>query len=302
MYTALIQYDNARRKRTAEQDWQPSIADLGLMDEFRTLVEASNNASVTTASFSDLLPGTMQSWKLARQSEFVKMMVAAVPSLASHPTPLKLAIALFDCTKCSRRELRWPHILAHQCPRVQQSFYCDPYRVMLEEVRRLHSQPHSWITEGSFTFARSEEVEDIQSAISACGLHWSAATHDEMEEMRLACRICRKSSRDSCIVLDWRRLVSFSFRLIMSMRIRARSWYASRNCTQTVYWEIHTTNQLGNPFMVNITVELEETRPSRKKATMRQRRNMGVVAVIMLGPRTRSAFTTPRKSLLSSCV
>ena len=74
MYTALIEYDNTRRKRSAEQDWQPSIVDLALMDEFRTLVEASNNASITTASFLDLLPGTMQSWKLARQSEFVKMM------------------------------------------------------------------------------------------------------------------------------------------------------------------------------------------------------------------------------------
>ncbi|KAI0374172.1 hypothetical protein BV20DRAFT_962163 [Pilatotrama ljubarskyi] len=198
-------FEDSLGPRGATSDLRAEFADLAQLPVFRDLVE-SPLESVTKETIHDLrnaIPALQEEWYNKRKSEFEEL-VRKRRTLRTDTEPLSLAIVTFDCTRCPRRGLRWPNVLAHRCGRgVDYTPESKAYMHAVLDLCHSYKLPYPWRRQSAFeaSFA-SESAKDM---IRACGYDPLRVTHKELQTQgkRLYCKICSVPSVGYMVVYDW---------------------------------------------------------------------------------------------------
>ncbi|KAI0689365.1 hypothetical protein C8T65DRAFT_746206 [Cerioporus squamosus] len=197
-----------KRCRDAATDWRPTFVDLAAQsDTFREVLnDPHTGIGQRVLALVDAYPAIVNSWLEARKAELAATVRQSVASIPDGVSVLDLAIALFDCTRCQWRGMRWQQVLAHECARVSWSSSrtdADPdyHRALLTTCCRL-KWPCVW-TQNPFTF--NPVVDRMREAIEACGEDPDRVTFEQMEscEVRLVCKSCGNGQLDFS-VFDWK--------------------------------------------------------------------------------------------------
>nr|VWO97245.1 Ketoreductase CTB6 (EC (Cercosporin toxin biosynthesis cluster protein 6) [Ganoderma boninense] len=193
--------------RTAESDREPGFFELAMMPAFQTLLrDESTDArdEVIAAKFD--VNSLIETWTNYYRGVFAEL---ALLGLGESPTTLDLAnlldlaIVHFTCTRCKRRQLRWPHVLSHRCFRDKSTslahYVGSYYHFFLGATRSNHDAPYRGEELASF----DDHLEVARDIIMLAGLAPDRATYADMEASgaRFFCRGCPISTKK--MAYDW---------------------------------------------------------------------------------------------------
>ena len=197
--------------RTAASDCEPGFLALATMPAFQTLLrDEPADAETEDIAIQLGLHALVESWTDYCKGFFTRLALQGLGGDAAGlsldlANVLDLAVVYFACTRCKRRQLRWPHVLAHRCfrdkstslmhPAVQPSFkaymrfdYDAPYRG--EELAKFDNH-----------------LEVARSIIRLTDLQPGTATYADMETSgaRFVCWRCPILTKRT--VFDWQAAV-----------------------------------------------------------------------------------------------
>lgn len=195
--------------RTADTDWYPCIADLALLPVFRHWIDVPANIAVhenALSKFQEQLPDFITTWHMERKSEIMAIVIDALDSVPDDVDPLSLAVATFDCRRCSYRGMRWLQLLSHGCARSREFesttmaenmhkqavvFACDEQR-----------EKYMWDIR---VFVFNPCLATTRLAIQACDEDPDVATYEDMDRcsVRVKCNKCTRI----CEALTWKKAV-----------------------------------------------------------------------------------------------
>ncbi|KAI0744138.1 hypothetical protein C8Q80DRAFT_1185250 [Daedaleopsis nitida] len=215
LYGLITKWEQSSIPRSADTDWHPLFADFALMPCFREIVEAPSETEVTAEDFQhlrDQLPALRNAWVEERRAEFES--ITAVAPTGDDVPPLSLAVVTFGCKRCHRNGLRWPHVLAHACPRAP----LFRHRAEGPDQKLRQAIDNTCINQEQLTLLSptgqraftpvpkfNVPTKKVELAIEACGKDPAVATYEEMEAcgVRLICTTCLQP-KHTCEVFDWK--------------------------------------------------------------------------------------------------
>ncbi|PIL23931.1 hypothetical protein GSI_13682 [Ganoderma sinense ZZ0214-1] len=203
---ALGRYQGLDAKRDRESDFDPQLKDLIMMHEFRTILDGPDSADMSALDDDDKMRTMLDTyrgkWQEDRRKELRDMLQESVDSSLNSTGLLALVQALFRCLKCRRDGLRYPEVLAHECPRKFSWRWIigwgsgnveDVYQHAVATYKH-HYRP-AWSGERCIT-ASTQAITYTRSILEACGLNPDTVTPEEADECgaRLICRKCEGES------------------------------------------------------------------------------------------------------------
>lgn len=206
---AFGRYQGPDAKRDRESDFCPQLKDFIMMHEFRTILDAPDSADMSTLDDNDKMRDMFDAgrveWQEDRLKELSDMLQESVDSSLEGADLLALVQALFRCTKCRRDGLRYPEVLAHECPRKFSWRWIlgwgagnveDVYQHAVATYKH-HHRP-AW-SGGTSIMASPQAIDYMRSILVACGLDPDTVTLQEVDECgaRLICRKCEGRSSDA---------------------------------------------------------------------------------------------------------
>lgn len=206
---AFGRYQGPDAKRDRESDFCPQLKDFIMMHEFRTILDAPDSADMSTLDDNDKMRDMFDAgrveWQEDRLKELSDMLQESVDSSLEGADLLALVQALFRCTKCRRDGLRYPEVLAHECPRKFSWRWIlgwgagnveDVYQHAVATYKH-HYRP-AW-SGGTSIMASPQAIDYMRSILVACGLDPDTVTLQEVDECgaRLICRKCEGRSSDA---------------------------------------------------------------------------------------------------------
>ncbi len=205
-FTEAIKRYQGDVKRTRDSDFDPQFKDLILMPGFRALLDTPDSADMSPLDDDDKMRAMFDNgrakWQEDRRSELCGMLQESVDSSLDDTGLLALTQALFRCLKCRRDGLRYPEVLAHECPRKFSWRYLIGWGAgHVEDVDQhavatyKHHYRPAWSGERSLT-ASTQAIAYMRSIMEACGLDPDTVTPQEADAcgVRLICRKCEGGS------------------------------------------------------------------------------------------------------------
>ncbi|PIL35923.1 hypothetical protein GSI_01583 [Ganoderma sinense ZZ0214-1] len=199
--------------RTAESDREPGFFELAMMPAFQTLLRDESTDVRDEAIAAQLdLPGLIETWTNYYKSVFVELTLLGLGESSTTldlVNLLDLAIVHFRCTRCKRRQLRWPHVLSHRCFRdtsasLMRYVSVDPSFVGY--TRFNHDAPYR----GEELARFDDHLEVARDIIRLAGLAPDSATYADMQAVgtRFLCRGCPISTKKTAY--DWQAAIQHS--------------------------------------------------------------------------------------------
>lgn len=205
---AVKRYRGIDAKRQRKSDFDPQFKDFILMPDFRMILDAPDSANMSPLEDDDKMRAMFDAgcakWQEDRRRELCDILKKSVDSPLDGADLLALAQSLFRCTKCRRDGLRYPEVLAHECPRKSSWRWIigwgaghvdDVYQHAVATYKH-HYRP-AWLGEDCIA-PSTQAISYARSISEACGLDPNTVTPQETGQcvVRLVCRQCDGSPRD----------------------------------------------------------------------------------------------------------
>ncbi|TBU32433.1 hypothetical protein BD311DRAFT_654742 [Dichomitus squalens] len=172
--------------RDAKSDLDPLPMDLAMMSEFKDILNDVGGADMSVLEDREQMRPMFESatarWRQERREELTAKIRASnilvPPDIAD---PLTLAISLFGCKACSRRDLQYPAVLTHLCNR-RYDLPADDYEVAVQCVWSPNNLRTSW--RSKYLFASVDAASHLRPILQACGLDPDHATHRDVDQSK----------------------------------------------------------------------------------------------------------------------
>lgn len=194
--------------RTAESDREPGFFDLATMPEFQALLRDESD-DTEDETIDRRLDGLIETWTNYYRNVFAELALVGLGEFSAALdlfNLLDLAIVHFACTRCQRRQLRWPQVLSHRCFRdrsITQALCVGGDRSFIDFLRSSHDMPYR----GQEVARFDDHLEVAREIIALAGLSPESATYQDMEASgaRFVCRGCPISTMRTAY--DWQAAV-----------------------------------------------------------------------------------------------
>ncbi|KAI1795639.1 hypothetical protein LXA43DRAFT_991437 [Ganoderma leucocontextum] len=199
--------------RTAALDCEPGFFELATMPAFQAILRDGQSNDVKEEAIATQLDihNLVDSWTDYYKNVFTELALKGLGECSATldlSNLLNLAVVCFACTRCKRRRLRWPHVLAHRCFRDMSTsmvhYGIEPS--FLVHTRSSHDVPYR----GEELVRFDDHLAVARSIISLCGLAPDTATYADMEVSgaRLVCWCCPIITKR--MVFDWKAAIQHS--------------------------------------------------------------------------------------------
>jgi hypothetical protein len=211
-FDSLSRFAQDFYKRNAlKPTFLPNIVDVCGFPEVRSFVWDipfdPTRADVRTR-LEPIFSNLLARWRTEVEGRLAALITTQLRLQDGDVCPLKLAAAIFKCTKCDVART-YPAVLSHKClydiPKIYETRPVS-FEMRLEAVCRL--RPWSCDVLDLTSWARR-----VENVITACGGHPKISTSHELDllDPRLACQLCRRPGQK--VVMTWRAAVSIQPRV-----------------------------------------------------------------------------------------
>ncbi|KAM5534544.1 hypothetical protein V8D89_011748 [Ganoderma adspersum] len=197
--------------RTAASDREPGFFELATMPGFQALLrDESGDVGDKAIAMQLDLHSLIETWTNYYRNVFAELALVGLGEFSvtlDLANLLDLAIVHFACTRCQRRQLRWPHVLSHRCFRDRSiPVYVGVDRCFIDYIRSNHDAPYR----GQELARFDDHLKVARNIIGLAGFPPERATYDDMQNSgaRFECRGCPVSTNRTAY--DWQAAIQHS--------------------------------------------------------------------------------------------